>query len=195
MQGYVDGRWLIITDSDDHTDKSRLKSVTIFTLPGGELVELDEISQKISEELDAIYKGTTAIDIGGHYVKDTRHDYSIGASAVTQEVVLALVTAATGGAVTVLVQKLSEWCMQKINNEEGYYAPLGETVDDVMQTVQGHFVPQGPLEVLEASKSKAGSRVVLKDSTGNQYEAEAVRGNPNSLRIVKISTKQDVDNK
>jgi hypothetical protein len=185
MQGYVDARSLVVTEYEDVYDESTLQSVTVLSLPGGSMVELDEITEKINQELSVVYQSETQTGIYGHVVKDTRQIVAVGASAASQEVILALAASLVGGAAQVLLQNLSSWCVQKLKEKKFMYTALDTSIDGAKRLVTKHFNPQGQLEVVSMSNSQENLKFVLADSEGNQYQVESVKGNPVSLRINK----------
>jgi hypothetical protein len=186
MYRSVDWRSVIIKAYENLEDEDTLYSVTIFSLPGEDQANLDDIPQWFIDDLSIIYSDAQLGAISGHTITDTRSSMEIGAGAFFQEIILSLAMSVGYDGVKVLVRKLTERIRAKYSKQSNTPPPLSDDIDRVKNTVQSYFNCDGQLKIVETTES-----VVLEDEQGNRYRADRLLDNPYSLRIEQVAKTGD----
>jgi hypothetical protein len=182
MKGNLDSRRLLIREYGDPLDESTLRSLATFAIPTEEAVDLDDLSEKAIQVIEAINQDKSIEGgIAGYEIVDTRRITRMGASAAIQEILIAIATGVAEGAAGALIYGLSGWLVQKYKKKDEPRSSLEVDVERAKRIVLHTFNPRGSLDALEVTPS----RVVFEDRKGDIFEAETVPGNPGSLHIRK----------
>jgi len=168
MEGYADGRTLIVKDYYHPMYPDSLRAVAVYQLPWG---AFGEIPQKVLDEL-------RQSAIAGYDITERNSMMLMGAGSSTQLVLLELASGAMEGVAAALMAELTRWTVSKIRNRGKETTSHDESVDRATQLITEHFSPHGQLAVFETQFSDEDARVLLKDDCDNRFLVE-IRGSLN----------------
>lgn len=177
MKNYLDERLLVIKEYASLFDDKDLTSITVFDLPTGDNVDLDEVYCEIEKiTLGKIHDGFEIID--------TRYRFERGSSQYGQEIILSAIGSIVGTGFIFVVKSLWSWAKKqsKSNTREQSEFSLNDSLQKIKKIISEHFRTVGKLQVMRLSGKLGSNRCHLKDGKNNLFEAEFSEGG----RIIKI---------
>ena len=179
---HLDLLQLEIIELDEASLESSIQSLTLFTIPTEIDLNSEDIPKKLVDDIVEINQNPTSGSISGYELTDTRRVTEMGASAVTQEIVLSIVTGAAEGVAGVLIYKFSNWLLSKYKGRSTKETTIDEEIDRVKRMVVKYFNPHGRLDAIEITELK----ISLTDTKGAIYEAKKIENNPDSVNVRRI---------